>query len=188
MTLINSITQTIVTKVGTIYLWKVIDYAEQIEKGVLKRQIEKQAIQKKLDELGWKDALFYLENGQPKLKNSSHIHLSISHSKEWMTIYIAEEAVGIDIEFLRISIVEGKSYFENEHEAHLNYSAQELQLIWGAKEAFYKQLEGAIPDLKNEVTILKIDQEKNELQLNYSSKNYCLKFEIIDDLYLVHTE
>lgn len=188
MTLTNLTTQTITTEIGTIYVWKVIDYAEQIEKGLSKCHVEKQAILSKLKELGLKDALYYLENGQPKLKTTDHKHISISHSNDWMAIYLAKIPVGIDIEFFRPSIFDGKHYFENENEASLNYSTHELQLIWGAKEAFYKQLEGAIPDLKNEVTIFEIDHSKQELQVNYSSKNYCLKFKLFDSLYLVYTE
>lgn len=188
MPLTNLKAQTIATEIGTIYLWKVLDYAEQIKNGISKRHIEKVAIQTKLDELGWKDALYYLENGQPKLKTDEHKHISISHSTDWMAIYLAKSPVGIDIEFFRPSIFEGKHYFENENEAQFNYSAHELQLIWGAKEAFYKQLEGAIPDLKNEVTIIEFDHSKQELQLNYLDKNHRLKFKIIDELFLVYTE
>ena len=79
MRLYKLMDQQISTKIGTIHLWKVDDYSLQIQNGVPKRQIEKNAIESKLVELGFKNSLHYSESGQPKLKNNPSLYISISH-------------------------------------------------------------------------------------------------------------
>ena len=48
--------------------------------------------------------------------------------------------VGIDIETERPTISAGRSWFVNAFEEENFSTAEELHIIWGAKEAFYKKL------------------------------------------------
>lgn len=175
------------TTLGEIYLWKAENYSERIAAGEKKRIIERMEVRAKLDGLGVSNEILYKENGQPYLKDLPNVFISISHSNGVLAVYIANQAVGIDIEFERASMFEGRHYFVNEQEEKIDLSQETLQLIWGAKEAFYKKMEGQIADLKNEVTISIIRTEEEKIGVLYASASMELKFHCWDDLYLVYT-
>lgn len=173
------------TSIGNIHLWKVENYSARIAHGEKKREIERSEVIKKLNELGYHNALSHKENGQPYLKDFDNVFLSISHSNGLIAIYIATQAVGIDVEHVRKSMFDGRDYFVNNEEEQLNLSQETLQLIWGAKEAFYKQLEGQIADLKNDVTLKSYELESKLINIQYQEQEIALHFEIIDEIYLV---
>lgn len=174
------------TSIGEIYLWKAENYLARITAGDNKRSIERAEVRVKLKELGYSNDLLYNENGQPYLLGLDHTYLSISHSNGIIAIYIANQPVGIDVEQERKSMFEGKSYFVNNDEELLDLTQHYLQLIWGAKESFYKKMEGQIDDLKNNVTVFSTDFLDKTVQVKFKNKNHQLKFEIIDEMYLVY--
>lgn len=180
--------KSIQTSIGKIHIWHVEDYSMRIAAGEKKREIERSAVRLKLKQLGLADDLKYKETGQPFLENHESTFLSISHSNGVIAIYCANSPIGVDIEHSRPSLFEGRSYFVNPNEEKLELDQLTLQLIWGAKEAFYKQLEGQIDDLKNDVTICSVDMEKGIVQLEYDLKLVQLRFIVMEGLYLVYSD
>lgn len=173
------------TEKGTVYCWRIANYSDLIASGLSKRTIEKASIRTKLKSLGFENELTYKENGQPFLNDQSTLFLSISHAKEVMALYLGTKAVGIDVEFERSKLFEGRSYFVNETEEKGELSSFTLQLIWGAKEAIYKQLEGDIEDLKNDVTLSEIDKKHGKLSLIYNNQPYEFRYTQFENYYLV---
>lgn len=174
------------TSIGEIHLWTVENYSTRIAVGEKKRDIEQSEVRLKLNELGYFNKIQYKENGQPYLLGLDNTYLSISHSNGVIAIYIASQAVGIDVEHLRKSMFDGRNYFVNEiEENELELTPECLQLIWGAKEAFYKKLEGQITDLKNDVTLISYNLSTKKVQLRYQSELQQLNCEIIGEMYLI---
>lgn len=154
---------------------KVEDYEVRLKSGEKKRELEKNEVIRSLQMLGFDSMVSYKENGQPYLEKYPTSFLSISHSKGWFAIYIASYPVGIDIEVENPKIIEGTAYFLNEREQQFSDNLSALHLIWGAKEAFYKLKEGTIADLKNEATILSIEQN-NVVKVEFESRIYEFEF------------
>lgn len=82
----------------------------------------------------------YDEVGKPLLKDHS-VHISISHSTNYLAVMIHPEAVvGIDIEEIssRVSKVY-RRFLSAEEQSHLlPDDIQSLQIAWSAKECLYK--------------------------------------------------
>lgn len=180
-----NLSKQIQTSLGEIHLWKVENYSARIAAGEKKRSIERAEVRMKLDELGFHNDLLYKQNGQPYLKDLKNVFISISHSNGVIAIYISKQAIGIDVEHERKSMFEGRAYFVNSEEEQLDLTQKLLQLIWGAKEAFYKQLEGQIADLKNDVTFKSYDLGSKLIYIQYQEQQLVLHFEIIGEIYLV---
>ena len=179
--------RTIQTSIGEIHIWHVENYSMRIAAGEKKREIERSEVRLKLDQLGFENELKYKDSGQPFLNDHENTFLSISHSQGVLAIYIARKPIGVDLEFERNSLLEGRNYFVNSKEEKSELDQSSLQLIWGAKEAFYKKCEGNMSDLKNEVTVRSMNMEDGSIQLIYRDEEHKLSFKIIDNLYLVYT-
>lgn len=172
---------------GTLHVWRVSDYTDRLKRGEAKRTIEQSEIRLKLAELGYQTPLAYKASGQPYLEENEGVFLSISHSGDCMLVYLSDHPVGADIEIERSSIFDGRSYFVNDDEEEGDLSVKRLHLIWGAKEAIYKKYEGNIADLKNDVTIRAIDDERQLMEVHYQGENEWMHFRIWDGLFLVFT-
>lgn len=151
-------------------------YEQRLKNGEKKRDLEKNEVRKSLQMLGFDSVVGYKENGQPYLEKFPDLFVSISHSKGWFAVCVSEQPVGIDIEQENPRILEGASYFVNDREQHFTNDLRALHLVWGAKEAFYKLKEGKIGDLKNEVTLLSIEEDKT-LKLEFETTVYDFDFE-----------
>jgi phosphopantetheinyl transferase len=111
----------------------------------------------------------HLESGQPYIENIPQLNISISHSKQWISIYISEDyAVGIDVEESNEQLNFIQEQFINEREKNLfkKLNMETLQLIWSAKEAIYKYFAGEFSVLKKQVSIEKIDFENQKIKAN----------------------
>lgn len=172
------------TVIGQIWVWKV---AESSYDGIdSKINWQRKEVVRMLQAQGYDlEKLDYKLTGQPVLMSESKEYISISHSQNWFALYIASAPVGIDIEVERISIAQGKDWFMNVRESSLYQTADALHLIWGAKEAYYKKLEGIIKDLREEVTITEIDT--SSLSIMYNKKKAILYHRKIENAYLVWT-
>lgn len=156
---------------------KIDNYELRIKSGEKKRDLEKNETVRSLKDLGYISEIAYKATGQPYLSQHDSLHLSISHSKGWIAVWVSENSIGIDIEPDNPKIIEGTSYFVNENEQQFIGKLSTLHVIWGAKEAFYKLMEGQISDLKNEVTIVSIENEKGQLAFN----NEVIEFTYIQE-------
>lgn len=174
------------TAVGQICIWQDLNYFDNLKSGQGKILLQRKIVDEKLIELGITEKVQRLENGQPVLKSGQFI--SISHSKNWFCVYVASKPIGVDVEHQRPNLQAGRSYFVNEQEEHFSTDLQALQLIWGAKEAFYKQMSAKIDDLKLDVKMVSLDRENQKLELEYLGKKHVLIYRMMNELFLVYTE
>lgn len=160
------------------------NYAKLLKGGVSKRDLEKQEIRKLLSELGYGDLqIAYKTSGQPYFETNPELFLSISHSKGWFAVMVGKKPVGIDIQVYSERLKAGQDYFRNEGEVEFSENETALHLMWCMKEAFYKWKEGEIKDLKEDVSLLKIENEI--LLVDFEKREYVLKYKIIEDAFLV---
>ncbi|MCO5260245.1 MAG: 4'-phosphopantetheinyl transferase superfamily protein [Crocinitomicaceae bacterium] len=141
-----------------------------------KRDIEKEEALVSVAQLGFESPINYKKTGQPYLENFPDLHLSISHSKGWIAVYISDKPIGIDIEFENPRIMYGVTYYINKDEEQFIDTIQDLHIVWGAKEAFYKWKEGKIADSKNDITITNINRETNQVSVQFENETYLFDF------------
>jgi hypothetical protein len=107
-----------------------------------KRQKEYLATRLLLQQLfNEKTEITYRKSGRPELKNS-FLNISISHSAEFVVVFISKELVGIDVEsgYRKIDRVTKRFLHVNELEwIEKSENCQTLKIIfWCAKEAIFK--------------------------------------------------
>lgn len=175
------------TEDGLIYLWYDNSYFEKREKGKSKSEIERQEIKEKLHHLFSEAYLNYEESGAPILKNAFYSNISISHSQGWFALYFSNELIGVDVQIFKDTLFKGRSYFVNSLDEELELTKNNLHVIWGAKEAFYKKKKGNIIDLKNEVSIIEINEKLKCIKLEYNDIVEDLNFQIYEEIILVWT-
>ncbi len=112
----------------------------------------------------------------PKIKNSD-LHISISHSSNFVAIALSEYPVGIDIQIKQDKIINIANKFVKKDESRpvnqqtlINW----LHWQWGAKESLFKVYKKGSIDFKS---MLKIDQIIDADALNFDSKG---RIELID--------
>lgn len=179
---IHSIRKEIALQEGVMIYWHCSNYNAMV-KSDGKKAVENREIKKMLQTIGFEDfSLKHKETGQPYLEGSLK-HLSISHSKGWFALALSMNSIGIDIEPIRSSIEKGTSYFLNEVDVKKSFTVKELHIIWGAKEALFKQLSGKIENLKKEVTTVEINS--NYILLEFNQYTFRFNYLFIDDVCLV---
>lgn len=107
-------------------------------------------------------------DGAPYIKSDKFSEISISHSSNFFCVYLASEAVGVDIEADRLIKQAGKSYFINDNE-NQDWSNAELLAIWSGKESLYKKLKGQINDLRLDATTEEIS---DKVVLEYNGERF----------------
>ncbi|PHR44611.1 MAG: hypothetical protein COA32_14545 [Fluviicola sp.] len=168
--------------------WKDESHFEKTGNGLKKKEIERQEVHEMLTSIDAGLILEYKSNGAPFTSNSIYTHISISHYGGHYAIYLSNKPVGVDIQVFKSSLAKGKHYFVNEaEESSIELSKINLHLIWTAKEAFYKMHSGEIPDLKNEVSIKKIDESDKSIALNYAHADFLLNYLIFENHLLTWT-
>jgi phosphopantetheinyl transferase len=161
---------------GSLVIWNSIDF----NKGNRKVH-EKKQIHKIIKSLGYDIGnLSYKDSGQPIILNH---FLSITHSGGWFAIYISHLPIGIDIEVENKKIVNIKDYFMNSYELKKFDLVEDLHLIWGAKEAFYKLKEGQIVEIKNDITVKELTNQ--HIVVQYKNTLTQLRYKKIKDIYVV---
>lgn len=142
------------------------DYNQRLLEGEKKKHLEQFYVSKLIQKLGFKNEIDHHDNGQPFLINHPDLFVSISHSNGYVALVVAAHPIGIDIETPHPKIQQGSDYFLNSNEQIFRENLEHLHLIWGAKEAIYKLKSGLITDLRDEVSITKIDSKKIYASLN----------------------
>ena len=134
------------------------------------------------------------EFGKPYLENS-FFDISISHSRELVTVMAAPQAVGIDIQKLvgKIESISHK-FLREEEKASLsekNY-LEHLHVYWGAKEALFKAYGRKQLDFKQHIHIkpFEFNLRNGKCFGNVIKEDYNADFEIryeqVDDYILVY--
>ncbi|MBI9105592.1 MAG: 4'-phosphopantetheinyl transferase superfamily protein [Spirochaetales bacterium] len=90
-------------------------------------------------------------NGKPFLLGFSEVHISISHSKDLIALYIGHDEAGIDIEHLKPRTNAGdiaSLYFSGEEQKDIHKEGKDSLIlfykIWTTKEAELKRLGSGI--------------------------------------------
>ena len=128
------------------------------------------------------------KNEKPILKDCSHIHFNISHSKNCITFAISNKSVGIDVEYLNEnfnyrSIIEAcftvsEIYFIKESPKPV----RDFFKLWTRKEAFLKAIGKGLNDDMNKLNCLS-SFPANEIEVsdynNYTIRSFGIEKEYI---------
>ncbi|MFT7614588.1 MAG: phosphopantetheinyl transferase [Parvicellaceae bacterium] len=153
--------QIIETKVGCIWLMNATENNIPKERFKTKVEYERYVIDLIVKDVIGNYSVSHLDNGAPVLNSKEKSHISISHSKDYFSVYYSEVgAVGIDVEVGQRSLIKGRHYFLNERELLKDWTNDELYKIWGIKEVFFKLKQGNMEDLAEAITIDNIVQNK----------------------------
>ncbi|MFM6945799.1 MAG: 4'-phosphopantetheinyl transferase family protein [Flavobacteriales bacterium] len=158
-----------------------------------KRKKEFLGARKLRNQLAIKSPIKYNASGKPYFADDTNTAISISHTKDLVTICTASFEIGIDVETTQDRIHKVIDKFASEHEKNL-YEADQFNLtewytfIWCVKEAIYKigQMKGL--SFKDEIYIDKIETTSTDfLQISATLKPnlnreksitvYCVKDE-----------
>ena len=171
------------TKNGYIVIWCSIHY-ERFKRLTDRRSFEIQEVNGMIERISeMLGGLSYNYTDRHEVNNK---YISISHSKGWFALYISSVPVGIDIEILDHRIQKAKKYFLQKSEVNRYNSLQDLHIIWGAKEAFYKLINGLNISSLSEICIHHLDQQTVEIE--YNSALVRLSHKQIDDVFIVWTD
>lgn len=124
-----------------------------------KRKIEKEGVKYLINNYLPHDELAYNLNGKPSL--SSGRFISISHSKSVIGIAWSNEFnIGLDIEEIDKRILKVESRFIHEDERSFSESLIDKVSIWGIKEGLIKIYDEKSFNLKNDLRVRKVSQNK----------------------------
>jgi phosphopantetheinyl transferase len=145
---------------------------------------QKQFLAKKilLQKLNLTDKISYLENGKPVLANDKHI--SISHSKNFISIVLSNQPIGVDMEFMQTKLIKVAPKFIHPDEQQLINidNPPELLYFWTAKESIYKLIGKNGLSFKRDILIEKIDYSAQTGKAKvYGNKKIKLFFNKIND-------
>lgn len=126
------------------------------------------------------------EDGAPFLVDHPNEFVSISHSKDVFVIYWSKKGtVGVDIQLIERKLEKHMDYFVNQREERFSWTNENLYVLWGAKEAAYKQLRGHVSDYKESMECLEIGT--NRMKVKVDDIVVVLAFLLDNDYCLVYT-
>ena len=158
-----------------------------------KRKVEWMATRLLLKQLiGANFKITYSQTGKPRLTHDRYKHLSISHSRAFVAVFIHERLdVGMDIESItrNYNSVERK-YLSDQELIAVNKNNILQCLYWCAKEAVFKLVPDEGVEFRKQIHILPFDPKTEEqFRIQYTSENktedYQLHFQIFSDHCLV---
>jgi len=140
-----------------------------------KRKIEWLATRKLMKELIGSDfKITYLESGKPILNHHKFKHISISHSREFVGIFVHERLhTGIDIESISRNYkpVE-KRYLSDEELIHVNGNPLLQCLYWCVKEAVFKLVPEDGVEFRQQIHVSPFDPDIDEqIEVCYLSES-----------------
>ncbi|MGE5395016.1 MAG: 4'-phosphopantetheinyl transferase family protein [Candidatus Saccharibacteria bacterium] len=133
----------------------------------------------------------YSDSGQPVLNHPVYQHISITHSREFVAVFIHQsKQIGIDIESQNRNYAPIlKKYLSEAERCHIKDNTSIPCLYWCAKEALFKMVEEQGIDFKKQFEIISADPARQELLARYISsgqeKTYLLNFIHLNDHYMV---
>ncbi len=137
-------------------------------------------------------SVFYTENGKPNLNHAKYKYLSISHSRDYVTVIVHENLeVGLDIENMNrnYNAIEKKYLSEAELTA-VNKNARLQCLYWCAKEAIFKLVPEEGVEFRQQIHISPFNPElENQFTALYTTSDtetaYRVHFQIFSGNCLV---
>lgn len=158
-----------------------------------KRKVEWLAIRCLIKQMIGSDFLIsYTETGKPIINHIKFKHLSISHSRDFATVFIHEHLdVGLDIENMtrNYNSIE-KRYLSEEELIMVNKNTKLHCLYWCAKEAIFKLVPNEGVEFKQQILISSFNPElEDHFLAKYRSESmeliYQLHFQIFSGYCLV---
>ena len=124
--------------------------------------------------------ILYRRNGAPYLPDYEHLDISISHTRGYVAVALAEEGeIGIDIEQKSEKVMRVKSRYVREDECA--ETLDQMLLHWSAKETAFKMLNRDKVDFLKHFHILPFDIDETEeghFLLQESKTNEQRQFQI----------
>jgi 4'-phosphopantetheinyl transferase len=154
-----------------------------------KRKVEWLASRLMLKQLIGSDfAVSYSETGKPILGNNCYKHISISHSRDFVVVFVHENLeVGIDIENLTRNYHSIEKRYLSDLEQKQASGNPKIQCIyWCAKEAIFKLVPDIGVEFREQINILPFNPETDsQFKVRYISgerqTEYHLRFLIFSD-------
>lgn len=135
-----------------------------------------------------------LKSGKPLLKNSK-LNISISHSADFVTVFVSTKNIGIDVEnqYRNIDRVAERFLHKDELEWIVKSGSEQFLkiLFWGAKEAIFKCSNQAGVQFHKQIFIPAFEFEKSDcfygtLTAENCSENYKLWYLGIENNIVVY--
>lgn len=126
----------------------------------------------------------YTPSGKPLLHHPVYQHISISHSRNFVVVYIHKDhAVGIDVESMNRNYGPiTKRYLSESELGDVKENILYQCLYWCAKEAIFKLVEEDGIDFRKQIEVTAFDPGKSYMTAKYISANkealYRLHFDI----------
>lgn len=134
----------------------------------------------------------YDTSGKPFLLNEK-LHISISHSRQWVAVMLAGTNCGIDIECPTDKILKVYRRFLNDQEQRDLFQNTgdivKLQLAWSAKEALYKIIGEKAVDFSGQLQIAPFEaQQEGRIEVVHlpANKMYELAYKVTPSFNLVY--
>lgn len=111
----------------------------------------------------------YNNSGKPLINHPIYQHISISHSREFVAVYLHQnKAVGIDIESMNRNYAPVLKKYLSDPELTLAKENNLLQcLYWCAKEAIFKMVEEDGIDFRKQLEVLTVEPEQETLSARF---------------------
>ena len=128
--------------------------------------------------------IIYNDFGAPELNNGKHI--SISHSKELVTVIFSDKKTGLDIEQISEKSFRLASKFVSEKNL-IKLNKEKSTLIWCLKEAVYKWHQKGGVDFIKDIIIPEFNlEEHGKVTAYFRKKELNLNYLKINNHYLVY--
>lgn len=127
----------------------------------------------------------YTPSGKPLIFHPVYQHISISHSREFVVVYIhSDYAVGIDVESMNRNYSPiCKRYLSESELSEVKEDILYQCLYWCAKEAIFKLVEEDGIDFRKQIGVT-FDPQKTWMTAKYTSADeetfYRLQYDIFD--------
>jgi len=197
------IVQQITVKKGVILNWQITETVDELEvlcgkAGIMIKNVQQHEMRKKQQmitmllhkQLHPRLELNYASSGKPYINDA--IHVSISHSGEFVTLMSSEIACGIDIEKISAKVIRIRHKFLNDTELSREETHDSVVLTkyWSAKEAMYKVHGSEHAFLRNNIFVedSTSDVWKLVYQENQVLARRVVKFQVTNNMVLAWTE
>jgi phosphopantetheinyl transferase len=192
---------------GQIFLWQILETAEELLCFFSPEELEKEAFKKFTFEkrktewlatrallkqvIGNAFEIAYSDWGKPLLDHPLYHHISITHSREFIAVFIHQDKeIGIDIESKNRNYAPVlKKYLSDQELCQVNDESSIPCLYWCAKEALFKMVEEQGIDFKKQFEIQLVDPSREMILARYISsqppRTFQLNYLDLNDHYLV---
>jgi 4'-phosphopantetheinyl transferase len=155
-----------------------------------KRQVEWLATRLLIRQMIGSDfTISYSETGKPILEHSRFKHVSISHSRYFVAVFVHEQLnIGIDIEDLTRNYIKIEKRFLSENELVAVNKNPKLQcLYWCAKEAIFKLIPNEGVEFREQILISPFNPEfEDRFSARFKSESEELIFQLYFEMFCDH--